>query len=41
MTRPFRIWLLAAALFSSALGVRPHAAPEVVAFTHVAVVDPV
>jgi imidazolonepropionase-like amidohydrolase len=27
-------------LFSSALGVRSHAAPEVVAFTHVAVVDP-
>ena len=40
LTRAFRISLLATALFSSASGVRPHAAPETVAFTHVAVVDP-
>ena len=37
---PYRISLLATALFLSALGVRFGAAPEVVAFTHVAVVDP-
>ena len=40
MTTPFRISLLATALFSSALGARLQPAPEVVAFTHVAVVDP-
>ena len=40
MRKPYRISLLATALFSSALGVRFGAAPEVVAFTHVAVVDP-
>ena len=36
----YRISLLATALFLSAFGVRFGAAPEVVAFTHVAVVDP-
>ena len=40
MPKPCRISLLATVLFSSALGVRFGAAPEVVAFTHVAVVDP-
>jgi imidazolonepropionase-like amidohydrolase len=40
MPKPYAIWLLAMALFSSALGVRSGAAPEVVAITHVAVVDP-
>ena len=39
MTRPFRISLLVTALFSSALGAR-QPGPAVVAFTHVAVVDP-
>ena len=40
MTKPFRISLLATALFSSTLGARVQPAPEVMAFTHVAVVDP-
>jgi imidazolonepropionase-like amidohydrolase len=40
MTRPFRIALLATTLFSSAVGARLQPAPAVVAFTHVAVVDP-
>lgn len=40
MTRPFRISLLATVLLSSASAVRPHAQPQVVAFTHAAIVDP-
>ena len=40
MNSPFRISLLVTALFSSALGARLQFAPEVVAFTHAAVVDP-
>ena len=40
MTKPFRISLLATALFSSTLGAGLQPAPEVVAFTRVAVVDP-
>jgi imidazolonepropionase-like amidohydrolase len=40
MTKPFRIALLATALFSSAVSARLQPPPAVVAFTHVAVVDP-
>ena len=40
MTSPFRISLLVTALFSSALGARSQLAPEVIAFTHAALVDP-
>jgi hypothetical protein len=40
MSKPYRISLLATALFLSGSGVRFGAAPESVAFTHVAVVDP-
>ena len=40
MTRPFSMTLLAVSLLASSVGARLQPAPPVVAFTHVAIVDP-